>query len=103
MAIEDNIGKNAGIFDTESKTLRLTLPESMTGWALRFTLSDGGNAFITKTTSGGITVNATEALIYIAKADWEGKGGRFYDYRIERTNAGSEGVLTFGRLWLWRG
>ena len=110
-AREANITTAEAWFKGEDRTIHIdvdqadgTTPQNMTGWALTWELlsSNSGPALLTKTTAAaGISITNGDgtndrAAVTINDTDTEPLAGGVYYYRLRRTDAGNEVVLTYG-------
>jgi len=106
-----NLAKNQplSLFKGEDKLIQFTVyqadgitPQDITGWSISFVahlVKDDGLTVITKTVGAGITLTSpTLGLLTLTllAADTAGLPPWIYFYRIERTNAGSDTVLSYG-------
>lgn len=88
------------------------IPQSMTGWALAFTVrvraTDGDPAPLSKTTAAGITIASGDtalgetagansvAVVAIVDDDTTGLAPQRYACDLKRTDAGAEAILAAG-------
>lgn len=118
MAVERNITVDDMFFLGEDKVIEGTVyksdgtPEDITGWDLRFVLSNTlsgtpDKAKLTKVVGTGITItNAAmgEYQIQVDAADTDGTGdfkptaGTVYYYSVKHVVSGGENILTFGTI-----
>lgn len=76
-------------------------PQDITGWTVQFILHASGSTTALITKSATITDGPGGQLsVSLAAADTASLAGGNYFYRIERTNSGSDEVLTYGPLLL---
>lgn len=78
-----------------------TLPQDITGWSIQFVIHPTGSEtnLVTKTIGSGVTIisgPAGQGTISIAAADTASIAPATYLFRIERTDTGSDEVLTIG-------
>ena len=100
-----------GIFRGEDKSLAMYIvnesgdPQTMTGWALSWTLRRAASAsatVLTKTTgAGSITIGNGDgtddrAIVTILDTDTEALSAGTYEHALRRTDAGYEQVLAYG-------
>lgn len=81
-------------------------PENITGWTMQFTVHAYGDpnvVYITKTVGSGITISngpAGELTVTIDDDDVDDMVPGGYEYRLERTTAGSEFIIGRGMYTL---
>lgn len=119
MADEQHVAESDDFFIGEDKTLPFTIyttpahtaTQNITGWALSWLLkrkeSDAdAAAVLTKTTAGGgiaLTTPASGlATVTIEDIDTDALQPGTYHHELKRTDAGSETILSFGRIVLRR-
>lgn len=98
------VGTDVTIIDTiyQSGT---TTPQDITGWQLQFVVHTYSStvALITKTTGSGITITdgpAGKLSVAIDAADTASLAPSTYIYHVERTDTGSDEVLSIGTFFL---
>lgn len=112
MAIEANITPDDGWFLGEDKNLVFTIyqadgvtPQNITGWALSYMLKRRVTdldpaAVLTRTTALGAITLTTPLLgictVSIPDDVSDPLVAQLYHHELKRTDAGSEGVLTYG-------
>ena len=118
MAVESNIGPSSWFINADH-SIRIDVvqadgvtPQTMTGWALEFTLraeaaNGTGTEHITKTTAGGaVTIGNgagtnDRATVTILAADTATlKEGKYYEFALWRTDTGSRQPLVYGTAYL---
>lgn len=108
---ERNLSQTIGTdksFKVTVRNLDGVTPTNITGWAVSFTVHAFGDpnvTYISKTVGSGITLsNATqgEMTIAIDDTDTDSMAATSYEYRLERTDAGSEFVIGRGVYTLLR-
>lgn len=105
--------KNLSQFIDTDKSFRVTVrnldgitPTNITGWTITFTIHAYGDpnvTYITKTVSSGITISngpAGELTVVVDDDDVDDMLPGGYEYRLERTTAGSEFIIGRGMYTL---